>query len=523
MGGGGVKKLVALFKTYRGGEWFGASLESVRPHCAGAVVVSADGPWKSAGAGAAAPENCREPLAQFRAKHPDFPLAEVRPGVRQDTEEQYRVGLALVKALHGPDVGVLIVDTDEVWDGPSLEALRRDMTDDRRAQFFRSGIRTYLRSPLYRVAPQEQARPVVGLSGPNVPTGKSRFSNLPELGKGDQVRDVANCTMHHFGYVRLDVGEIAGKLSNTSAQDGTKVRPRWKETVWDSLPAGTNLHPTPRYERCWARVEEVTAADLPAAAVESPTFWMTLAHHRGGVPSSYLLADDQAWREFAERDLAGIETTAPPGLALCLSAALTSVNGGRTGQDEALFLTPRLRMSFRETMQLAEHARGLGVGARALEIGSGLGGSMAVIGCCARAGTELFAVDPFELYDEQNATLSRGLRVGTAKDFHETIAGCKVKAILLTLSSEAAVWRWNNGDGQPLDLVLVDGNHSYQHAKFDLDAWWPHLRPGGTLLLHDLSGRFPGVVRAAREFEEAVGQTFSLPYRSSLAWMKKGV
>lgn len=496
-----MKRLAALYKCYRGGEWFGASLESVRRHVAGVVAVLSDKPWRRSGDGPERPENCREPLEEFRRAHPECPVAAVHLNGRHDTEDQYRAGLAAVAAAFGPDCGVLIVDTDEVWEDSDLTALRKAMSEDRRAVYFRSGIWTYLRSPLCRVHPQELARPVVGLACPGVKTGHSRFSDLPRLAGRGQIRDVPGCSMHHFGYVRLDEGEIVCKLSNTSAQDRTPQRRDWKREVWDRLPAGVNLHPTPGCERCWPRAVEVSAGAVPEAVLASPTFWVTL----GRAPADVLLTDDPGWRASAEKDAAGVVTTVPDGAPLPLPG-------------DAGFLTPRLRMSVRETLQLAEHARAVPEGGTVLEIGSGLGGSLAVLGLCAQAA-RLFAVDPYQPYDEQNVTLSRGVAVGTAEEFWKTMRHLRLEPCLLRESSAAARAGWCSGE---VDLLLVDGNHSYEHALHDLAAWWPLLRPGGTLLLHDLSGRFPGVVRAAREFEAAQGVRFSLPLRSTLAWLRKG-
>lgn len=38
----------------------------------------------------------------------------------------------------------------------------------------------------------------------------------------------------------------------------------------------------------------------------------------------------------------------------------------------------------------------------------------------------------------------------------------------------------------PYDWVFIDGNHRYQHAKADLDNYWPMVAPAGYLCLHDI-------------------------------------
>lgn len=46
--------------------------------------------------------------------------------------------------------------------------------------------------------------------------------------------------------------------------------------------------------------------------------------------------------------------------------------------------------------------------------------------------------------------------------------------------------RWSR---PPLDLVFVDGGHEYDECKGDIDAWWPHLKLGGVMAIHDYRKR----------------------------------
>lgn len=41
-----------------------------------------------------------------------------------------------------------------------------------------------------------------------------------------------------------------------------------------------------------------------------------------------------------------------------------------------------------------------------------------------------------------------------------------------------------SGFGQP-NMVFVDGDHSYEGCKGDIEAWFPHLVPGGIMAVHD--------------------------------------
>ena len=57
-------------------------------------------------------------------------------------------------------------------------------------------------------------------------------------------------------------------------------------------------------------------------------------------------------------------------------------------------------------------------------------------------------------------------------------------------------------DGE-LDFVFIDGEHTYEAAKSDIEAWCPKVCSGGLLMGHDYDRqRFPGVCRAVDEFGE---------------------
>ena len=52
--------------------------------------------------------------------------------------------------------------------------------------------------------------------------------------------------------------------------------------------------------------------------------------------------------------------------------------------------------------------------------------------------------------------------------------------------------------------MFIDGDHSYEAAKADIEAWRPKVRTGGLLNGHDYdSTRFPGMYRAVDQFAEA--------------------
>lgn len=56
---------------------------------------------------------------------------------------------------------------------------------------------------------------------------------------------------------------------------------------------------------------------------------------------------------------------------------------------------------------------------------------------------------------------------------------------------------WHYG---PLDLIFIDGDHSYDGANGDITLWWPHLKIGGYMLIHDYAANpWADVKRATDE------------------------
>lgn len=51
-----------------------------------------------------------------------------------------------------------------------------------------------------------------------------------------------------------------------------------------------------------------------------------------------------------------------------------------------------------------------------------------------------------------------------------------------------------------ISVLFIDGDHSYEGCKTDIDSWFPHMKKGGVMLFHDCDETSPGVLRAVSEF-----------------------
>lgn len=52
------------------------------------------------------------------------------------------------------------------------------------------------------------------------------------------------------------------------------------------------------------------------------------------------------------------------------------------------------------------------------------------------------------------------------------------------------------------DMVFIDGDHTYQGCRGDIEAWTPRIKPGGVLAIHDYEPvpiAWPGVYQAVNE------------------------
>ena len=57
---------------------------------------------------------------------------------------------------------------------------------------------------------------------------------------------------------------------------------------------------------------------------------------------------------------------------------------------------------------------------------------------------------------------------------------------------------------EKVDVLFIDGDHSYEGCKADIDNWLPQMADGGTIMFHDCDESSPGVVQAVEETLESI-------------------
>ena len=124
-----------------------------------------------------------------------------------------------------------------------------------------------------------------------------------------------------------------------------------------------------------------------------------------------------------------------------------------------------------------------------------------------------FTVDPWNnsLIDEKG----RKFPECSMDKFMANAKSCGVDRYVIPIPGLSIVAAKSFAD-KSLKFVFIDGEHSYEAVKSDIEAWLPKLRPGGVIAGHDYIRLWPGVKRAVNE---AFGEDEIEVLRQS--WRKK--
>ena len=151
-----------------------------------------------------------------------------------------------------------------------------------------------------------------------------------------------------------------------------------------------------------------------------------------------------------------------------------------------------------------------------VEIGSFKGRSTVMLAKVA----SLYGCGPVVAIDPHNSPIlldhqaNRG--ASSYQDFLDSIQAAGVSAHVephAAYSKEVAN-SWN----RPIRILWIDGDHSYEGAKSDLDGFFPHLVPRGVVAFHDALNAFPGPIRVFVEDVLRSNRFGPAGFVQSIAW-----
>ncbi len=136
-------------------------------------------------------------------------------------------------------------------------------------------------------------------------------------------------------------------------------------------------------------------------------------------------------------------------------------------------------------------------------------------------GLILYAVDPWENGDD-NPTMPKSKQelLDAHNEFLELTKPFKGRVVPNAMTSQKASKGFESGF---MDFVFIDGVHTYEQVRQDIELWYPKVQKGGLLCGHDYNGvgdrkgRF-GVKKAVDEWASLYGYVVN-EARGSIWWV----
>jgi len=153
-----------------------------------------------------------------------------------------------------------------------------------------------------------------------------------------------------------------------------------------------------------------------------------------------------------------------------------------------------------------------------LEIGSELGGSFFCLMLCARKDATLISVEInkeplFSNLDKIYSYKSERQKLHFIwQDSH--LEGTKIKVQNILKQKE-------------LDVLFIDGDHSYQSVSSDFFMYEPLVRKGGLIVFHDIKEHPPGTFCEVKPFWDEIKRRYYFieifNFQSSMPWAGIGI
>lgn len=115
---------------------------------------------------------------------------------------------------------------------------------------------------------------------------------------------------------------------------------------------------------------------------------------------------------------------------------------------------------------------------------------------------KMYLIDPYERYQEYSQESFIWPWLPSSFDQVLSLLGENAeRTVPLQMTSEDAASIIPDG----LDMVYIDGNHSYAYVKKDIELYYPKVKSGGIIGGHDIDGNWKSreVTQAVHEFADA--------------------
>lgn len=119
-------------------------------------------------------------------------------------------------------------------------------------------------------------------------------------------------------------------------------------------------------------------------------------------------------------------------------------------------------------------------GGKIVEVGSYHGKSAVNFAYAVRkrgGDATIFCVDTW-----RNENIEFARNVDVFARFEANVAPYRDLIVPLRGRSEEVGAAWDRG---PIDVLFIDGDHSFEGVTRDVEAWVPHVKPGGLVMFHD--------------------------------------
>lgn len=135
-----------------------------------------------------------------------------------------------------------------------------------------------------------------------------------------------------------------------------------------------------------------------------------------------------------------------------------------------------------------------------VEIGNWLGRSTVALalGSKKENWSKVYSIDP-HIYDKDESLKGYELREEFLSNLLELNLFDTVYPI--ELPSNVPAGNWN----EKISLLWIDGDHSYEGCRSDVENWFPHVQEGGTILMHDFNYERFDVRRVVEEVMKSDG------------------